>query len=138
MPMITLSVQYANQEDVAEERGAVDELQAVEAFRAFAWEEQLAEAKELQICSPSLFLTDRNDRSVFFASILLVDKLDFMLFLETEEEVEAWSLFGKRLKKRGATYDSTGHDAKEVEAAIPAFFSDRPALKQLIGFRQLA
>ncbi len=136
--MITLSVQYADQDDVVEERGTVDELQALEAFRAFPWEEQLAEAKELQICSPSLFLKDSNDGSVFFASILLADKLDFMLFLDTEEEVEGWGLFGKRLKKKGATYDSTGHDAKGVEAAIRAFFNDRPALKRLIGSGQRA
>jgi hypothetical protein len=44
--MITLSVQYADQDDVVEERGAVDELQAIEAFGAFPWEEQLAEAKK--------------------------------------------------------------------------------------------
>jgi hypothetical protein len=136
--MITLSLQYADQDDVVEERGAVDELKAIEAFRAFPWEEQLAEAKKLQICSPSLFLKDSSDGSAFFASILLVDKLDFMLFLETEEDVEAWGLFGKRWKKRGVTYDSTGHDAKDVEAAIRAFFSDRSALKKLIGSGQRA
>ena len=75
---------------------------------------------------------------MFFASILLVDKLDFMLFLETEDDVEAWGLFGKRLKKKGVTYDSTGHHAKEVETAIRAFFSDRTALKKLIGSGQRA
>lgn len=46
--MITLSVQYAHQDVVVEERGAVDVLQAIESFRAFPWDEQLAEAKELQ------------------------------------------------------------------------------------------
>ncbi len=136
--MITLSVQYADQDDIVDERGAVDVLQAIEAFRAFPWEQQLAEAKELQICSPSLFLKDSNDESVFFASILLVDKQDFMLFLETEEDVEGWTLFGKRLKKKGAIYDSTGHNAQEVEAAIRAFFDDRSQLKKLIGGRQRA
>jgi len=136
--MITLSVQYADQDDVVEERGAVDELQAIDAFRAFPWNEQLAEAKELQICSPSLFLKNSSDGSVFFASILLVEKLDFMLFLETEEDVEVWGLFGKRWKKRSVTYDSTGHDAKDVEAAIRAFFSDRSALKKLISSGQRA
>jgi hypothetical protein len=136
--MITLSVQYADQEEVVEERGTVDELQAIEAFRAFPWEEQLVEAKELQICSPSLFLKDSNDGSVFFASILLVDTVDFMLFLETEEDVEAWGLLGKRRKKKGVIYDSTGHDAKAVKAAIRAFFSDRSALKKLIGSGQRA
>src|SRR4051794_8213967 len=121
--MITLSVQYADQDDIVEERGAVDVIQAIEAFRAFPWERQLIEAKELQFCSPSLFLKDSSDGSVFFASIMLVDKLDFMLFLETEEDVEAWTLFGKRWKKKGAIYDSTGHNAQEVEDAIRAFFN---------------
>lgn len=130
--MITLSVQYADQDDIVEERGAVDVEQAIEAFRAFPWEEQLAEAKELQICSPSLFLKDSNDGSVFFASILLVDKLDFMLFFETKEDVEAWTLFGKRWKKKPAIYDSTGHDAQKIEKAIRAFFNDRQQLKKLI------
>jgi hypothetical protein len=131
--MITLSVQYAHQDDIGEERGAVDLEQAIEAFRAFPWEDQMTEAKELQICSPSLFLKDSNDGSLFFASILLVDKLDFMLFLETEEDVEAWTLFGKRWKKKPALYDSTGHDAQKVEAAIRAFFNDRAQLKKLIA-----
>jgi hypothetical protein len=136
--MITLSVQYADQDDITEERGAVDVIQAIEAFRAFPWEEQLAEAKELQICSPSLFLKDSDDGSVFFASILLVDKLDFMLFLETEEDFEGWTLFGKRWKKKRVIYDSTGHDTQKVEAAIRAFFNDRAQLKKLIGDRQRA
>ncbi len=136
--MITLSVQYADQDDIVEERGAVDVIQAIEAFRAFPWEEQLAEAKELQICSPSLFIKDSNDGSVFFASILLVDKLDFMLFLETEEDVEGWTLLGKRWKKKAVIYDSTGHGVKEVEAAIRAFYNDRSALKKLISAGQRA
>ena len=136
--MITLNVQYADQDGITEERGAVDVIQAIEAFRAFPWEEQLAEAKELQICSPSLFLKDSDDGSVFFATILLVDKLDFMLFLETEEDVEVWTLFGKRWKKKRVIYDSTGHNTQEVEAAIRAFFNDRSQLKKLIGGRQRA
>lgn len=70
---------------------------------------------------------------MFFASILLADKIDFMLFLEMNEEVEAWGLFGKRWKMKEVTYQSTGHDGKKVEAAIQAFFNDRTALKKLIS-----
>jgi hypothetical protein len=130
--MINLSLQYAHQEDTAEERGPASLQQALDAFRGFPWQVQLAEANKLQLCSPTLFLKDSDDGSVFFASIMLVDKLDFMLFFETEEEYEGWTLFGKRKKKKGAVYDSTGHDSKQVEAAITAYYKDRAKLKELI------
>jgi len=131
--MIALSFQYARQEDTAEERGPASLRQAIDAFRAFPWQEQLAEAKKLELCSPTLFLKDGDDGSVFFASIMLGDKLDFMLFFEAEEEDdEGWTLLGKRMKKQRVTDDSTGHDSKEVEAAITAYYSDRAKLKKLI------
>jgi hypothetical protein len=61
-----------------------------------------------------------------------------MLFLETEEDFEGWTLFGKRWKKKRVIYDSTGHDTQKVEAAIRAFFHDRAQLKKLIGDRRAA
>ena len=79
-----------------------------------------------------MFLKDSDDGSVFFASIMLTDKLDFMLFFETEEEYEGWTLFGKRKKKKVVIYDSTGHNSKQVEAAITAYYKGRAKLKELI------
>jgi hypothetical protein len=125
-------MQYAHQEATAEERGEASSQQTIDAFRAFPWGEQLAEANELQICSPTLFLKDTKDESVFFASIMLEARPDFMLFFETVEEVEVWTLFGRKKKKKAVTYDSTGHDAEEVESAIRAFYTDRARLKALI------
>jgi len=130
--MITLSLQYAHQQDTAEERGPASLQQAFDVFRAFPWHEQLAKANELQLCSPTLFLRDSDDGSVFFASILLGEELDFMLYYEAEEEFEGWSLFGKRKKKKKKIYDSTGNDSKKVETAITAYYTDRTKLKELI------
>jgi len=107
--------------------------QAIDAFRAFPWNEQLAEANQLQICSPTLFLKNSGNGSVFFASLMLAPKLEFMLFLETEEETEGWTLFGKRPKKKRVIYDSYGHNSEEAEEAIRAFYADdRSKLKQII------
>jgi hypothetical protein len=130
--MIDLSLQYAHQEDTAEERGPASLQQSLDAFRGFAWHEQQAEANELQLCAPTLFLKDRDDGSVFFASILLEEKMDFMLYFETDEEFEGWTLFGKRKKKKRVIYDSTGNDSMKVETAITAYYTDRAKLKELI------
>ena len=131
--MINLSFQYAHQEDTAEERGPASLEQAIDAFRAFPWRDQLDEANELQLCSPTLFLKDSDDGSVFFASIMLVNELDFMLYFETEEEFEGWTLFGRRKKKKRVIYNSTGNDSKKVEATIGAYYADRAKLKELIS-----
>jgi hypothetical protein len=80
-----------------------------------------------------LFLKDGDDGSVFFASVMLGNKLDFMLYFETEEEYEGWTLFGQRKKKKGVIYDSTGNNSNKVELAIRAYYTDRAKLKQLIN-----
>jgi hypothetical protein len=131
--MITLSLQYAHQEDTAEERGMASLQQDIDAFRTFPWQDQLAEANKLQLCSPTLFLKDSDDGSVFFVSIMLVNKLDFMLFYEIVEGYEGWTLFGKRKKKKGIIYDSTGHDSKQVEFAIKTYYTERARLRELIN-----
>lgn len=132
--MITLSLQYAHQEDTAEEHGEVSLQQAIEAFRAFPWQQQLAEAMRLQICNPTLFLNDSGDGSSFFASLMLKPEIDFQLYFETEEKTEERAFFGKRQIKEWVAYDSSGHKAEEVETAIRALYAgDKERLKDLIG-----
>jgi hypothetical protein len=131
--LINLSFQYAHQEDTAEERGPASLEQAVDAFRAFPWRDQLDESNKLQLCSPTFFLKDSGDGSVFFASIMLGNELDFMLYFEVEEEFEGWTLFGRRKKKKRVIYNSTGNDSKKVEVAIGAYYTDRAKLKELIS-----
>ena len=132
--MITLSLQYAHQEETAEERGEVSLEQAIEAFRAFPWQQQLAEAKRLQLYNPTLSLNDGRDGSLFSASLMLKPEMGFQLSFEIEEETEEWGLFGKRQVKEWVGYDSSGHNAEEVEAGIRAFYAgDKEKLKELIG-----
>lgn len=130
--MINLSFQYAHQNEIGERRGRVDADEAVAAFRAFPWEEQLKEANELQICGPSLFLDEADESAQFFVSILYGDELNFMLYFARTEEVEGWSLFGKRWKRKRVSDDSYDHDRETVERGIRAFFDDRPTLLKLI------
>ena len=65
--MIKLRLQYAHQEDTAEELGEASLQQALAVFRAFPWPEQLAQANELQICSPSLLLKNSDMRFTFLS-----------------------------------------------------------------------
>lgn len=130
--MIKLMLQHADQEDIADELGPVDLPQALAAFREFPWTDQLVQANELQLCSPSLFLEDDSDGSKFFVSILDGEKLDFMVNLETAEVYEGWTLFGKRQKERWVNIDSDGHDAATAQKAVELFFTDRNKLRMLI------
>jgi hypothetical protein len=137
--MITLGLQYAHEEDKVEERGEVSLHEAIEAFRTFPWQQQLAEANRLQICNPTLFLRNTEDGSLFFASLMLKPEIDFQLYFETEEETEERAFLGKRKVKEWVAYDLTGHKPKEVEAAIQAFCdSDKEKLKDIIGSKKSA
>jgi hypothetical protein len=137
--MINLSLQYAHQDGTAEERGTASLQQALDAFRAFPWDEQLHQANELQICAPTLFLKKSDGASVFFVSIMEGEKLDFMLYLETTEEVERWGLFGKRKRKKAVIYDSIGHARQGVEEAIRAYYADdKKRLREIIQARNCA
>ncbi len=137
--MITLGLQYAHQEDTVDDRGEVTLEQAIDAFRAFPWQQQLAEAIRLQICNPTLFLRDTEDGSLLFASLMLKPEIDFQLYFETEEETEEPAFIGKRKVREWVAYDSTGHKAKEVEAAIQAFYAgDKEKVKDIIGSKECA
>ena len=134
--MINLSFQHAHQDEIGDERGPVDVDQAIAAFRAFPWNDQLAEAMKLETCSPSLFLKDTDDSAIFFAGVMLEEPLNFMVYFERTKEVEAWSLFGKRLKQKQVIDDSYGHDHAAAERAIRAFFADRITLTVIIRLGQ--
>lgn len=135
--MISLSLQYAHQEDTAEERGEVSLQQAIETFRAFPWQQQLAEAYQLQICNPTLCLNDSSDGSSLFVSLMLKPEIEFQLLFETEEETEERSFFRNRTMKEWVAYDSNGHKAEDVEAAIGALYAgDKENLKDIIGSQE--
>jgi hypothetical protein len=138
--MTILGRQLAHQDEI-EELGPIDEDGALNAFRAIPWEEQQQQAKELQICGPSLFLFDReigtsilDSRSgeSFFAGLLETDQVEFIVFFEYQEESEGWTLRGKRMRTRTNSMQSYGHDRAAVETAIRYFFADRPSLIKLI------
>jgi hypothetical protein len=132
--MITLSLQRAHEEEAGDKRGAVAVEEAVKTFCAFPWREQRAEAKELEICSASLFLNDTSNGASFFVSVLDGEgALEFIISFEREEEVEAWSLLGKRTKKKLISEDSYGNDSATAERAIRAFFNDRQELRRLVA-----
>lgn len=138
--MTILGRQLAHQDEI-EELGPIDELGALTAFRAIPWEEQQQQAKELQICGPSLFLFDREigkslldsgSGAMFFAGLLEADQVGFIVFFEYQKQFEGWTLRGKRPKTRTELMQSYGHDRASVEKAIHYFFEDRTALIKLI------
>lgn len=121
--MPKLSIQHAHQQDTVDELGEVNCEEAISAFQKFPWREQCDEANRLRLCSPSLFLKD-DKGNVFFAAILDFpqgSRPDFMLFVETEEEIEKWSWFKKVKVPTRKSYDSSGHNEVNVESAIKAF-----------------
>ena len=117
---MTLEFLYADQRAERREYSNVDD--ALEAFDRFLWNDQLAEAEQLALCSPTISIEDDGNDRLLWASIVGDDEFQFYA---------------------GRLTQTIGTDAvltqPEVRNAITLFFrQENKALQDLVAPKQLA
>ncbi len=126
--MIRFSYNLTHQPDSVAESGIISEEEALVAFRAIPWPEELAMARRLELLSPSIYLEESESGRRLAASVVGAppdSPLEFLVMFVSPVEIDG--------EPDEAQIDSDGHDLDSAAKAISAFYrSDWERLQAIL------
>ncbi|MEL6534786.1 MAG: hypothetical protein AAFQ98_05205 [Bacteroidota bacterium] len=122
--MLTLLYQYANMtlgESYLE--GEIEPRAALDKFREFPWQEQLAEFQEKEINAPTYWLKNTKSQQEFIASIVTPD--NYYVCLTENQIKKTLGLFPVKSKVNHSAYGLSFHEVeKGLELYLEGKISD--------------